>query len=113
MTIELEKDDLANEDVNRANLHTIEDSLNGSSILGFQGKLFEIVGRLEHDHAKFKHPFTFKPTDVIITMSDTEEFITFHPDEFDEEFIVFSTTGPLTVRCLIGKFEQNPVRVDL
>lgn len=112
MTIELQKDEL-NDDTLRSNFDVIEESFNDGVFAGFNGKSFQFtIGRAVTE-VKVPHPFTFQPTDVIITLSDSGNFITFHVDLFDEKNLVVSASGPLTIRCAIGTFGNNAVELDI
>jgi len=54
-----------------------------------------------------KHNLGAIPKDVILTSSVGTGAITFHYDLFTKDNIIYSTTGPVTIRAFIGRFDKN------
>jgi len=56
---------------------------------------------------KFKHNLGFVPKDVVLLAVSGGFSVTFHYDLFDKDFIVLSTTGGCTIRCILGAYKDE------
>lgn len=111
MTVELTQESFDERELQR-NFEVIQEKFNTDIFSNFQGSLFIINFRKAITRELIKHNFPFIPTDVIITASSTVGFATFHIEDFDEDNISVSSTGELTIRALIGRFNTTGIVVD-
>lgn len=52
---------------------------------------------------KIRHGLRFKPTDIIETSIEGSGTISWNRSQFTETYLSVSTTGPVTVRALVGE----------
>lgn len=112
MTVELRKESFERDDL-VANFEAIEREFNLNAMAGFEGKLLEFNISRAVTAAKIRHPFTFVPTDVIVTLSDQNYYMIFHVEDFTETHLSITTSGPVLVRCLMGRFTQEAVKIEV
>lgn len=110
MTIKLQKTKY-NQILLEKNFSEIERYFNNSPFSSFEGKLFQItIDRILYQQ-KIANPLNFIPTDVIVTSSSEQAYLTFHVKLFTEKYLILSSSGPCTIRVLIGKFNITPLEV--
>jgi hypothetical protein len=110
--IELEKEIVQFDDV-RVNAERVQDFLNDNPLSTFEGTLFELTFTTCRTNVFFPNPLPFIPTDIIVTSSSEDGFVTFNTGLFNEQFLSVSSSGACTIRCFIGRFTEDPVRISL
>ena len=89
----------------RENLFRIKKFLDEKPFLRGEWSFYEITLASAVTNFKFKHNLGFQPKDIIQT-SSIGSVLTWNYSGFDREFVDITTTGPVTVRAFIGRFEK-------
>jgi len=70
-------------------------------------KFFQITITGAVTDYEYKHNLNFIPKDVILlSVTPSTSTVTFKPQSFDRDFVVFDTTGACVIRCLIGSHSE-------
>lgn len=96
------------EDVySRENFFRIKKYLDKKPFLRGEWAFFELQFENAVTNQKVKHGLGYLPKDVIQTSSVGAGVLTWNYGAFDREFLDVTTTGPVTVRAFIGRFEKS------
>ncbi len=87
-------------------IESIKNALEDEKMLSGEWQHYEITESSAVSNRKYKHNFNFVPKDVITTFVDGGA-VTWHYDEFDSEFIVYSTASTSKFRFFVGNFREN------
>lgn len=85
----------------------VEDYIRSEEILRGEWRFFEIAITGAKTNYQFVHNLGFKPTDVIQTSLIGAGAITWNYALFTKEFLDITTTGDLTVRAFVGRFDRR------
>jgi len=102
----LSLEDLEDLDI-RENFKRLQDYLKSETVLKSQFSFFEIIVKDAVTLQKFAHNLGYAPKDVIQTSLIGTGQLTWNYESFDRVNIVFTTTGPCTVRVLVGNYQQG------
>ena len=83
------------------------DSSSSENVLDdFAGGFYSISYDSAVTNENFAHGLGFKPTDIIMmSKSPDTEGVTWSYDSFTTTNVVLTTTGAVTIRCLIGAYD--------
>ncbi len=96
------------EDVySRENFFRIKKFVEDKPFLRGEWVFFEIAINSALTNFKFPHGLGFIPKDVIQTSTVGTGVLTWNYAAFDRTFLDLTTTGPVTVRAFIGRFEKS------
>lgn len=102
----LDKGGVVNSEILRELLINIQDYLNKQKDLS-SFKFFEItedsavVGRV------IKHFLNYQPKDVIIlSVTPSTSVVTFQPESFTKENVVYTATAPCVIKFLLGTYKE-------
>lgn len=56
---------------------------------------------------RFKHNLGFQPKDVLVTSTIGAGTVQFNYNLFDKDFLDLTTTGQVTIRAFVGRFEKQ------
>lgn len=91
------------QDINtRYAVESLRDSLNAQDVLNGSFKLYTLSTTGAVTGMDFAHTLGFVPTDVIVTRI-TGGTVTWSYDSFTKDKLVLSTSGPISVRFLVGR----------
>lgn len=102
----LSLEDLEDPDI-RENFKRLQDYLKAEPVLKGQFNFFEIKVDSAVTLQKFAHNLGFAPQDVIQTSIIGTGQLTWNYENFDRNYIVFTTTGPCKVRVFVGNYQQG------
>lgn len=91
----------------RENFSRISKYLENQAILAGNWKFYRVEVPNAVVNFKFRHNLTFTPKDVIILSIDGNKNVDFRFDLFNQEYIVFSTQGPVAFRMLAGSYPDD------
>lgn len=85
-------------------LQNLFDDLRADTIQKCQFSHFE-VNITKAETLKFRHGLNFQPKDLIITYKTGTGTYTINYDQFTTEIVSITTTGPVRLRMLVGRYE--------
>lgn len=96
--------DLVQDNHSKDNFDRIQQKIEDNSLLKFDCKFvkfsFEDAGTYQVGHGLNRVPLDLIPTRIV---GD----VTFNYEDFTDEFIDVTTTGPADVRCFVGTFAED------
>jgi len=81
---------------------TVQDFINGKTILDGTWKLIEITNTSAVTSQAYSHGLSFTPTDAI-PLSVSSGTVTWHTSLFDSNSVYYTTSAASTVRALVGR----------
>ncbi len=96
------KDEIAQE-----NFRRLFDFLKANALLAGQFELLEFSTKGAVTDLKVPHGLGIVPVDVIETSNLGSGLVTYMYNEFARDFIKITTTGPVTVRAFIGRYDRG------
>jgi hypothetical protein len=91
----------------RDNFRKLLDWIRGTPILKGEFRFLEITFTAAVTARDYKHNLPFTPTDVILLATSGGATVTFHYDSFTPTYINLTTSAATTIRCFIGRYEEN------
>jgi len=91
----------------RENFTRLQDYIRSEELFRGEWKFFEIVVDQAVTNYKYAHNLGFAPKDVIQTSVTGGGAITWNYSLFDKELLDLTTSGALTVRAFIGRFDRR------
>lgn len=79
----------------------------GNPLSRGQWRFYELVIQKAVAGYQYAHGLGFVPKDVLVSSQVGAGLATFAPASFDRTNIVLSTTGPVTVRFFLGRYDEN------
>jgi hypothetical protein len=92
------------DEYSRQNFQRLQDFLNSFPLAKGDFKFFEITVTSAVTNYKFKHNLGFVPLDVLQTYVSGGATVSWSYDSFDRSNVVFTTSGPTTIRAFIGRY---------
>lgn len=89
------------------NFRLIQESINDSPFEKGHFKFFEVVISSAATNYKYPHHLPFVPKDVIMTSVSPSATVTWNYSLFDRTNLNITTSGPTTIRALIGRYGEN------
>lgn len=90
----------------RENFYRLQKFFDAENFLKGDWEFFEIAIPAAATNYRFKHNLGFMPKDVLVTSSIGAGVAQFNYSLFDKDFLDITTTGPVTVRAYVGRFER-------
>lgn len=91
----------------RENFFRLKKFFEQENFLKGEWQFFEIVIPAATTNYRFKHSLGFQPKDVLITSIIGATPVTLNYDLFTKDFLDLTTTGQVTVRAFVGRFEKR------
>jgi hypothetical protein len=91
----------------RRNFEGLEQNLRAQEVAKFDWKKMDIEVPAASTNLLIAHDLGYVPQDVIVTRQTGTGAITFLYEDFTDKFLVVTTTGPVTVRALVGAYREN------
>ena len=107
--LDLRADKIVDENT-RDSFQGLEEYLQGQVILQGQWEFFELDFTEAVSNFKWPHQFNFVPQDVILTGSQGDQRFTFNFELFDFTNLDITVQGPVKLRFLAGRYEDNRER---
>lgn len=104
--LDLRADKIVDENV-RDSFQGVEEYLQSQVILQGQWEFFELNFEAAVTNFKWPHQFNFVPQDVILTGSQGDQRFTFNFELFDFTNLDITVSGPVKLRFLAGRYEDN------
>lgn len=90
----------------RENFQRVQDFVNDEPIFKGAWKFFSITVTAVTTRRAYSHNLGFQPKDVITLSVSGGYDVVWDYDSFTPTQIVFSTSGPCTIRAFIGRYEE-------
>lgn len=90
----------------RKNFEKIADAINKNVLLSGQWRFVEITFTGAATNFRYKHNLNFAPKDVIQTSLIGAGTITWNYDRFNSDYLDITTSGALTVRAFVGRYDN-------
>lgn len=94
------------DEFSQENFRRLGDYFKDSPLEKFQFKFFEIPFTMAVTNFRYPHNLGFSPKDVITTFVSGGATVTWNYDSFDSSFLDITTSGPTTVRALVGRYAE-------
>ena len=108
--IDLRTDKIVDPNV-RDSMQAAEEYLQGQTILQGQWEFFELDFEAAVTNFKWPHKFNFVPQDIILTSSQGDQRFIFNFDLFDRTNLDITVSGPVKLRFLAGRYQDNREQV--
>ena len=99
--------DKLSDPVARENFEKLDQHLRDQIFSKLEGKHFEIVISGAVTNQRFKHNLGFVPKDIVQTSVKGAGTISWNYDNFDKDYVYFTTTNACTVRVFIGTYAER------
>lgn len=94
----------------RENFFRLKNFFDAETFLKGEWEFFEIVIPGAFTNYRFKHNLGFQPKDVLVTSTIGVGTAVFNYELFDKLFLDITTTGAVTLRVFVGRFERTSNR---
>lgn len=106
MNIDFKLQEIEDKEV-RENFFRLKKAIIKEPFLKGNWGFFEIAIPMAVTNFKYKHSLGFQPKDIIQTSSIGAGVLQFNYSLFDATSLDITTTGPVTVRAFVGRFDPN------